>query len=99
MPASMPAVPVQWSGSTSPSGIRHAAPQHGDDVEQDVVQVRVEVAEHRPLHRVEHGGVDVRGSGAAEQPLRRVEHGQVRFMSYRVTDVDLDINLRVSRES
>ena len=59
--------------------VRHAvdAPQHRDDVEQDVVQVGVEVAEHRPAHRVEHRRVHVRRAGAAQKSLRRLELGEV----------------------
>ena len=43
-----------------PVGHAVDAPQHRDDVEQDLVEVGVEVAEHRLLHRVEHRGVNVR---------------------------------------
>ena len=51
------------------------APQHRDDVEQDVVQVGVEVTEHRAAHRVEHRRVHVRRAGAAQKSLRRLELG------------------------
>ena len=45
------------------------AAEHVDDVEQDLVQLRVQVPEHRLLHRLEGGGVDVARPGPAEQPL------------------------------
>jgi hypothetical protein len=51
------------------------APQHLHDLEQDLMKVGIEVAEHRPRHGVEHGRVDVGGAGAAEQPLRRAKLG------------------------
>ena len=43
--------------------------KHVDEVEQDLVQLRVEVPEHRLSHRLERGGVEVARPGAAEQPL------------------------------
>jgi hypothetical protein len=57
------------------------APEHLHDVQQDLVERRVEMAEHRPAHRVEHVRVDVRGAGAAEQALGRREMGEVHHVT------------------
>ena len=73
------------------------APQHVDDVEQDVVKVRVEVAEHRLPHRVEHGRVYVRGSGAAQESLGRPQLGE--FHHVRVPEAHREYKLRVLRNT
>src|ERR1039458_5394609 len=41
---------------------------------QDIVQVGIEMAEQRPLHRLEHGRRDIAGARAAEQAFRWVEN-------------------------
>jgi hypothetical protein len=73
------------------------APQHGDDVEQDVVKVGVEVAEHRLAHRVEHGRVYVRGSWAAQKSLGRPELGEIHHV--RVPEAHREHKLRVLRNT
>ena len=41
--------------------------------------IRVEVAEHRPAHRVQHGGVNVGRAGSAQEALGRPELGEVHM--------------------
>ena len=79
--------------------VRHAidASQHRDDVQQDLVEVRVEVAEHGPAHRVEHGGVYVRRAGAAQEPLGGPELGEVHAL--RVPHAHREHKLRVLRNT
>ena len=68
----MPEVPVAWSGSTSPRvGLIGDALQR-DDLEQDVGEVGVHVAQQRLLHGGQRGRRDVARAGAAEEALGRV---------------------------
>ena len=75
------------------------APQQVHDVEEDLVHLRVEVAEHRPCHRVEHRGVYVRRAGAAEQPFGRPKPGESVVHPFRVAQDDRDCKLRVLRNT
>ena len=68
--------------------------QQLDRVEQQLVQIGVEVAEHRPLHRGDHARVGVGGAGAGEQPRRRIEWGGVHRPS--LADRGCEYNLRIS---
>jgi len=45
--------------------------EHLDKLEQELVERRVEMAEHRLAHRVQHGRLDVRGTRTTEEPVRR----------------------------
>ena len=65
----MPDVPVACRRQDQPALGPVDTAEHVDDVEQDLVQLRVQVPEHRLLHRLEGGGVDVARAWAAEQPL------------------------------
>jgi hypothetical protein len=47
--------------------------QQLDQVLQDLVEVGVEMAQHRPLHGLEHARVDVGRARTAQQALGRVE--------------------------
>src|SRR2546425_4695046 len=53
-------------------GLEHLA-QHGLDLVQHLEAGRVEVADHRMGHGLEHTRVDVAGSGPHEDPRRRLE--------------------------
>ena len=80
--------------------VRHPvhAQQQADDVEEDLVHLRVEMAEHRPCHRLEYGGIHVRRPGPAEQPLRRSKLGESVFHPLRLAQVHDDCKLRVLRD-
>jgi hypothetical protein len=75
------------------------APQQRHDVEENLVHPRVEMAEHRARHRVEHGGVHVCRSGAAEQPLWRSKLGEGVFHPQSVAHDHRDCKLRVLRNT
>ena len=80
-----------------PVGHAVDAPQHVHDLEQDLVEVGVQVAEHRPPHGVEYGGVYVRRPGAAEEPLRRPEAREIHLL--RVPHRYREHKLRVLRNT
>ena len=48
-----------------------------DDLVEDVVQVGIQVAQHRLLHRGEHARLHVAGAGPGKQALRGIERGEV----------------------
>ena len=52
-----------------------SAGDHVAQVEQDLVEGRVEVAHHRPLHGLEHLGVNVGRPGPTQQAGGRREFG------------------------
>ena len=65
----MPAEPVPLIGNVSAFvGPERGAQAVGDLVEHDE-EVRVEVAEHRPLERLHHLGVRVRRPRPEQQPV------------------------------
>ena len=81
--------------------VRHPvhAPEQLDDVEQDLVHLRVEVAEHRPRHGFKHRWVHVRGTRAAEQPLGRAKLGESVVHPVRVPYPGHECKLRVLRNT
>ena len=48
-----------------------------DELGEDLVEVGIEVAEHRLLHRREDGGLDVARARPGEQALRWIEARKV----------------------
>ena len=97
-PASMPAVPVQCSGSTRPSGHRG---RRAAACRRTSSRMSCSSGSRWPsiglAHRLEHGRVHVRRAGAAEQPLRGPERGEFGVMPLACRRVACEINLRVSR--
>src|SRR4051794_27553488 len=49
-----------------------------DELREDVVQVRVEVPEHRLLHGGEHARLDVAGPWTGQEALRGIKGGEAR---------------------
>jgi len=54
-----------------------------DELGQDLVEIRVEVAEHRLLHRLQHGRLDVARARPGEQALRWIEARKVGRRGHR----------------
>jgi hypothetical protein len=58
-------------------------PQKLDHLQEDLVEVRVQVAEHRLLHRLEHRELDVGRPRAAQQPPGRLQRGKTVLSGHR----------------
>jgi hypothetical protein len=54
-----------------------------DELEQDLVEIRVEVAQHRLLHRLQDGRLDVARARPGEQALRWIEARKVGRRGHR----------------
>ena len=71
MPVSIPDMPGRLQRQRDAVLDAVDGAQHLDQLEQELVERRIEVAEHRLTHRGQHGRLYVGGARAAEEPVWR----------------------------